>query len=242
MGRVVAEHPETGRAGHHVEVIQVVAVRAPPPGGSRAAPSPRRGPRRPGLVQAAVIGVDALESEALRRVQAVVIGLLQPRLHRAARRCRACAAGSWTSGPPASAPPPPADARPWGRRAAGCRTRSGCCCPGRARCGAWWRDRARARHRALAVTRRGAQRHFGVALRPHGHGSRGHIHRVRVHLFEHAVAVPRLASVSLPSWMSTVPARTTTHSSRVPVATVPTRQRPGARRETRHASSPHARV
>ena len=44
-GRVVPEHPLALRAGHDVEVVEVVAVRASP-GGSRAAPAPRRHPRR----------------------------------------------------------------------------------------------------------------------------------------------------------------------------------------------------
>ncbi len=44
--RVVAEAPDALRPGHHVQVVRARSRAARRPGGSRAAPSPRRGPRR----------------------------------------------------------------------------------------------------------------------------------------------------------------------------------------------------
>ena len=46
------------------------------------------------LVERAIVGVDALERESLRRVEPVIVGFLQRRLSTADCRCRACAAGS----------------------------------------------------------------------------------------------------------------------------------------------------
>ena len=86
------------RAGHHVEVVEVVARAAPRPCGSRAGRAREsRSPNASALVERAVVGVDALQAEAVRRGDAVVVRLLQEGLARAGRRGRACAAGSWTS-------------------------------------------------------------------------------------------------------------------------------------------------
>ena len=80
MRRVVLEDPEPVRASHHVEVVQVVAVRRH----HRVIAARHHHDvvvlHRAGLVQAAVVGVDALEGEALRRVQPVVVGLFELRL------------------------------------------------------------------------------------------------------------------------------------------------------------------
>src|SRR5690606_22945795 len=79
--RVVAERPLPVRAGHDVEVIEVVAVR----GADRVVAARYHHHvavlHRDGFVERTVVGVHALESEALGRLQAVVIGFLELRLH-----------------------------------------------------------------------------------------------------------------------------------------------------------------
>ena len=85
---IVVEAPGALRAGHHVEIIEVVAVR-----GADGVIAARHQHHiavadRHRLVEFAVVGVDPLQRETLRRRKAVIVGLLQQRFPgRASRSC-----------------------------------------------------------------------------------------------------------------------------------------------------------
>ena len=121
--RIVLEMPFAPRPRHHVQVIRFVAV-----GHDDRMVAARHhhdvvildGQR---FVERAVVGVDALEREALRRIAAG--GSTSPRasFRAAGCRCRACAADSSTSARSACALRRRAGARP-ARSAEGCRRRS----------------------------------------------------------------------------------------------------------------------
>ena len=154
--------------GHDVEIIEVVAVR-----GADRVIAARHQHRvavadRHRLVEAAVVGIDALERESLRRRQAVVIGFLEQRLRRPRRRGRACAADSSTSCRPASSPRPPAGFRPVRSRrqdvadVARVGARPARFAPDRSRPGS-------ARTLPRAGAGRGADRDFGVVDRGRSH-------------------------------------------------------------------------
>ena len=91
------ELPLPHRAGHHVEIPEVVPVRR----ADRVIAARHQHhvavADRHGLVEGAVVRVDALEGKALRRIEAMVIGLLEIASRPAGRRGRACAADSSTS-------------------------------------------------------------------------------------------------------------------------------------------------
>src|SRR5437667_12838946 len=73
--RIVPEMPRAGRTGHHVEIIRIVAV------GHDYRVIPARDHHdvvildRHRLVERAVVGIDALAGETLRRVEAGVVRL-----------------------------------------------------------------------------------------------------------------------------------------------------------------------
>src|SRR5581483_3091352 len=82
VGWIVADAPAPHRPGHHVEIIEIVAVRRAHgmvPARHQHDISVLHTDR---LIDAAVIGVDALEREALRRVETVVVRLLELSLRR----------------------------------------------------------------------------------------------------------------------------------------------------------------
>src|SRR5688500_14300771 len=79
LARIV-KFPGAARTGHDIQVVKVVAV----DGGSRVIAARHHHHAAilddDRLVERAVVGIDALEGEALRRVEAVVVGFLEQRL------------------------------------------------------------------------------------------------------------------------------------------------------------------
>src|SRR5690606_7055674 len=75
--RIVREQPLALRTGHDIQVVQLVAVRR----SDRMVATRHEHDvailHRQGFIQRAIVGIDALESEALRRIQAMVVSLLE---------------------------------------------------------------------------------------------------------------------------------------------------------------------
>ena len=82
MRRFGMEPPDAPGAGHDVEIIQIIAMN----GGARVVAIGYQRDIAVGdchrLVKAAIVGIDPLEGEALRRIEPVVINLFQLRFMR----------------------------------------------------------------------------------------------------------------------------------------------------------------
>src|SRR5688572_859406 len=78
----IVKFPGAARTGHDIQIIEVVAVN----GGRRVVAARHHDHAAvlddDGLVERAIVGIDALEGEALRRVEAVVVGFLEQGLQR----------------------------------------------------------------------------------------------------------------------------------------------------------------
>ena len=90
MRRIVVEDPGPLRPGHDVQIVEIVTVRR----ADRVIAARHEDDvaifDAHSFIERAIVGVDALKCEALRRVEAVIVDFFERRLLRLAKRSCLC--------------------------------------------------------------------------------------------------------------------------------------------------------